>query len=226
MDHQGDFQVLVEDRRKAGALPPRFEKIEIDFKASRVLCIAGDFTKFDVHAVQQINRNLELIRYVRFGEDLLSLELINGEELSQPTPEASAPPPPGIDALPGQEGGAHTATTVSQYMASAPQELIALYEALREHLLGIAEDVKEKVNLDYIAFRRLKNFACVEVHPQTKRILVFLKVDPAVLALEKDFSRDVRKIGHFGTGDLELSLRSMEDLEKAKSLIQQSYDAS
>ena len=42
----------------------------------------------------------------------------------------------------------------------------------------------------------------------------------------KGFTRDVRKIGHFGTGDLEIRIRSDEDLEKAKSLLLESYEAS
>jgi len=35
----------------------------------------ADFTKYDAHAVQQINRNIELIRYRRFGDELFLLEL-------------------------------------------------------------------------------------------------------------------------------------------------------
>jgi len=62
--------------------------------------------------------------------------------------------------------------------------------------------------------------------PQPKKVLVFLKVDPSGVEMEKDFSRDVRGIGHFGTGDLELSIRSLVDLEKAKPFILQSYEGS
>ena len=43
--------------------------------------------------------------------------------------------------------------------------------------------------------------------------------------LVERFSRDVREIGHFGTGDLELRIDSLEDFERAKPLIEQSYDA-
>lgn len=97
---------------------------------------------------------------------------------------------------------------------------------LRDYLHSMGDDVQEKANLDYIAFRRLKNFACVEVHSQPKRLLVFLKVDPSGVEMEEGFTRDVRTIGHFGTGDLELSIRSVEDLEKAKQFILQSYEGS
>ncbi|OLP43063.1 hypothetical protein BJF95_19165 [Rhizobium oryziradicis] len=54
--------------------------------------------------------------------------------------------------------------------------------------------------------------------------LVFLKLDPSNVELQDGFSRDVRNIGHFGTGDLELSLRSLEDFEKAQPLFVRAYE--
>ena len=53
-----------------------------------------------------------------------------------------------------------------------------------------------------------------------------LKVDPETVVLEEGFSRDVTEIGHFGTGNLQLSLRTMEDFAKAQSLIRRSYEGS
>jgi predicted transport protein len=50
-----------------------------------------------------------------------------------------------------------------------------------------------------------------------------LKVDPSTVQLEPGFSRDVTSIGHWGTGDLELTLQSLADLERAKPLIERSY---
>ena len=72
----------------------------------------------------------------------------------------------------------------------------------------------------------IKNFACVEFRPSTSKILVFVKVDPASVELEEGFTRDVSKVGHFGTGDLEITLSSASDLERAKPLIERSYEAS
>jgi predicted transport protein len=42
--------------------------------------------------------------------------------------------------------------------------------------------------------------------------------------LEKGFTRDVRNVGHFGTGDLEITIGSDDDLERAKPLIVKSYE--
>ena len=40
------------------------------------------------------------------------------------------------------------------------------------------------------------------------------------------FTRDVSKVGHFGTGDLEITLSTAEDLARAEPLIRRSYEAS
>ena len=46
------------------------------------------------------------------------------------------------------------------------------------------------------------------------------------ITLEPGFTRDVSNIGHYGTGDLEITLGTPDDLDRAKPLIQRSYDAS
>ncbi|HEY8543743.1 MAG TPA: DUF5655 domain-containing protein [Acidimicrobiales bacterium] len=84
----------------------------------------------------------------------------------------------------------------------------------------------KKVTQVYIAFRRIKNFACVEVHPQLKKLVLYLKVDPDSIPLEAGFTRDVRSIGHFGTGDLEVTVTSLADLDRAKPLVVASYESS
>ncbi|ULH15488.1 DUF5655 domain-containing protein [Deinococcus sp. KNUC1210] len=76
----------------------------------------------------------------------------------------------------------------------------------------------------YFAFRRLKNFVCVVPVPQKSALLLYLKLDLAVVDLEEGFSRDVSKIGHWATGDLELTIRNDKDLERAKPLIRLAYE--
>ena len=48
----------------------------IDWSMPRVVCVAGDFTKYDESAIKQMNRNISLIRYKKFGEDLLMFCLL------------------------------------------------------------------------------------------------------------------------------------------------------
>ena len=56
LDHKAEFELLV--MNKVGKEISQ----EIEWSSPRLLCIAGDFTKYDAHATQQMGRNIELIR--------------------------------------------------------------------------------------------------------------------------------------------------------------------
>ena len=36
---------------------------DIEWDGARLICIASDFTKYDEHAIKQIDKNIELMRY-------------------------------------------------------------------------------------------------------------------------------------------------------------------
>ncbi len=209
LDHKAEFELLVQ--KKLGQQPSR----EIEWSVPRLLCIAGDFTKYDEHAVAQINRNIELIRYRRYGDELLLFELVNAVTVDNGAGAEN-------DAKPARK----TSKGVAGYLADANEELTDLYEALKNFCLSLGDDVQMKALKYYIAFKRIKNFACVEVHPTRGTVLVYLKLDPDSIELIDGFTRDVRDLGHYGTGNLEVTLRFMDDLDKAKPLILQSYEAS
>jgi predicted transport protein len=223
LDHRKEFQWLVMEKLGSAAAQ------EVDWSAPRLLCIAGDFTRYDEHAVKQIARNIELIRYRRFDGDFLLLELVHAPK--QPRPE-NASPAPGqpIEGLTKKTVADEPDIYLSQRIAYRVQqsdvELRDLFEASRQFLLSLGDDVQVKELKNYVAFKRLKNFACLEIYPQAKVVIIYLKVDPKSLDLQDGFSRDVTNIGHFGTGDLEISMRTMDDFAKAQPLMRRSYEGS
>jgi predicted transport protein len=115
---------------------------------------------------------------------------------------------------------------VLDYLTKAPEPLKNLYSDLDAQLLALGDDIQKTARKNYFAYKRLKNFACVEVHPQSRALLVYLKVDPETIELQPGFSRDVRGIGHFGTGGLELRLKDSDDLARAEQLLFASYEVS
>jgi predicted transport protein len=62
--------------------------------------------------------------------------------------------------------------------------------------------------------------------PSQNLLLVWVKVAPESIQTEDGFTRDVSSIGHWGTGDLEITLRTMSNLEKARPLLEKSYESS
>lgn len=73
----------------------------------------------------------------------------------------------------------------------------------------------------YIAYRISQNIVCMEV--QRKRVRLYLKLDPREVTGPPGISRDMTNIGHFGTGDLEISVGNESDLEAAKPFIEMAY---
>ena len=211
MNHRGDFEMLV--LKVIGQEAAQ----NVEWSAPRLICIAGDFSKYDGHAIKQMNRNIELIRYMRFGEDLLLLEQVNSVS-------APANVSPGTTAAISSSAGTRS-KTVSEFLARADEELTDRFEAVREYMENLGDDVQLNTLKYYFAYKRIKNFACVEVHTRTSKLLVYVKVDPDSIDLEEGFTRDVRSIGHYGTGDLEITLCSMGDFEKAKPLFERSYQS-
>ncbi len=207
MDHRGDFEILVRDKFGKDAAQA------IEWSAPRLICIASDFTKYDTHAVKQMSRNIELIRYRAFSNDLLLLDLLTSVSTA-PTPVASAP------------GKVNKYKTNLESLADASEELANLYADIEGYLLELGDDVVRKVVKNYFAFKRIKNFACVEIKPSIDTVRLYLKVDPASIQLEAGFTRDVRNVGHFGTGDLEVTVKAHRDFERAKAMILKSYEAS
>lgn len=111
-------------------------------------------------------------------------------------------------------------------MEGAGPDLLNLYMDIESFMLGLGDDVTKKILRHYIAFRRIKNFVCVEVKPTIETIRMYLKLDPDTVKPEEGFTRDVRNIGHYGTGDLEVTVRSRDDWERAKLLVVKSYEMS
>lgn len=129
---------------------------QVLWSGPRLICVAGDYTRYDVHAVR----------------------------------ERTAEP------------------------AAAADEV----------LLGLGDGVTKVQRKQDSAYRRLRNFASV-CPPQRTKVHVYLSLDPAGVDLVPDFTRNVTGLGHHGTGDLEVRLRTERDLEHAQALFRAGYAA-
>ncbi|MBQ3550552.1 MAG: DUF91 domain-containing protein [Clostridia bacterium] len=207
LDHKADFKLLVMEvlgKEKAD---------EIDWSMPCVICIANDFTKFDEHAVNQMQRNIKLVRYRKFGDDLIALEHLNAPHV-QPVPVDSV-------TLPAKKS-VYKEKDFKQYFAEAGEKNQNLFYSIKEYILSLGDDISENQLKLYVAFKKAKNVVCVEVYQMS--ILLHLKLNPDTVDLVPGFIEDVRTKGHWGTGDLRIFIKSVEDFEKAKHLIDRAYN--
>jgi predicted transport protein len=200
-DHRAEFEALVRDRLGAPAAS------QVLWSAPRLICVAEDFTRYDRHAVGEIRRCIDLIRYCFFGADLLGLEPV--------VTSAARYRSPGM--------GSGRAERIPKER-SANDGIAQLWDALNEMLVSLGEDVRRIERKQYRAYRRLRNFACVS-RGRRSEVLVYLRADPKEVDMVPGFTRDVTCLGHHGTGDLEVRLRTEKDLERAGDLLRLSYAA-
>jgi predicted transport protein len=222
MDHKKEVEWLV--LKKIGAQAAE----NVDWSNPRVICIAGDFTKYDQHAVKQMPGNIELLRYRRYGDDLLLLELVHAPSFRTASGASAAKETanPVLPGSPHNDADPYLSQRISYRISQMSGALKDVFDAVYQYLSNIGDDVQVSEKKLYVAFKRIKNFACLEVYPQAKVVTVHLKIDPSTIQLEEGFTRDVSNIGHFGTGDLQVSIRTMQDFERAQSLFNNSYEKS
>ncbi|MFL4492413.1 DUF5655 domain-containing protein [Streptomyces sp. VTCC 41912] len=193
----------------------------IDWSRPRMVCIAASFSHHDRVAVQRLPERIDLVRYRVFEGDLLSLLLVDSSPGSSRAPssrrnrerDAVADNTPTAPVVPASSGP-----------SLVPDCLRDLYAELDDALTAWGE-IEVAPLRHYIAYRRLVNVASVIFRPKHEAILVYLRLDPGTVTLEEGFTRDMRGIGHLGTGDLEVRLASAADLEKAAPLIRRAFEA-
>lgn len=212
-DHKGDFQIAV--NKKYG------KEIEVDWGDVRVICLAPEFKKYDLHAVQVMGANIELWQYKLYENGILNIEEIYRKN-SLASEENSGKNPVMVEAAKkGAETKKYGVFTVEEHLAKLDSELIELCNSIRDYITALDSSIEESAKKQYIAYKTSQNFVCLET--LKRKITLFLKLNPSEINPMPAQARDVRSCGHWGTGDLELTIKSMSDFEATKHLINEAY---
>lgn len=112
--------------------------------------------------------------------------------------------------------------TFEQHIEGKSEHIRTIAFSVREFMLGLDPMMEEAPKKLYVAYRTTQNIVCMEV--QKQRVALFLKLDPKQNPGPPGISRDVSQRGHFGTGDLEVNVKTLQDLEAAFPFIKQAYE--
>jgi len=217
-DHKGDFEVAA--KAKLG------NKTTILWDDVRVICLAPSYKKFDIHAVQVMGASIELWTYRLFSNRTLYIEEIQQKDMGGADVIAASSQKNPVMVAAGKKAALSRKTNTysfEAYIQERPAALRELALAIQEYVMGLDTAIEQTPKKYYVAYRTTQNIVCMEV--QKKKVLLFLKLDPGKVSLEAGYTRDMTNIGHYGTGDVEVTLNSLKDLERAKPLIEQAYNA-
>ena len=115
----------------------------------------------------------------------------------------------------------------AQVKACLPAPLLHTLDALENLVQSFGDDVQCKELRLYTAFKTLRNFATVVL--QRSRLLVYLHLDAAsyVQQIQQHIpaTRDASAIGHWGTGDVEVPITHIAELQALEPYLRLAYEA-
>ncbi|MBP7795707.1 MAG: DUF262 domain-containing protein [Elusimicrobiales bacterium] len=97
-----------------------------------------------------------------------------------------------------------------------------VFEAFRKEVLALDSCVTEEILKLYVAYKAEINF--VDVVPQATGLKLFLNIAFHEISDPKKICRDVSGVGHWGNGDVEVGLSSLEELPYVMGLVRQSFE--
>ena len=216
-DHKGDFEIAAQ--KVLG------NNIEIDWSDIRVICIAPNYKKYDLHAVQVMGANIELWRYQLFSNQSLYLEEVfhNTTSNTPVTLNQTAKNPvmvaAGKKAAITRNIGQYT---LESHLQNKSKEVIELMEALQDMIMGLDDSIEEIPKKYYIAYKSTQNILTVEV--RLRNLKIYLKLKPEDIPVNTPNYRDVSNIGHHGIGDVEFTITNLNELIDTKPFIELAYN--
>ena len=210
VDHKGDFAIAAHEKLGTDTF--------IDWSHPRLVLIAEKFSVYDKYAVNRIGANIELWIYRRYGDDLFYLE-----PLYIPAQKEKKEPSKTTTKSEEQLVEIDRYSIEDHHLHNRTDQIRELFEQLRQKIFSLADEgeIIEKANKTYIGYVYGKNFC--EVRIQTNFLKLWIDIPYDDLNDPYNLARDVSKIGHYGTGQVELKLINPEDVEKIIYLIEQAY---
>jgi len=110
------------------------------------------------------------------------------------------------------------------HVGSKPREVVELFKTIDSFCRGFDPvNTQRKYLAKYVKYSCGKNIFCC-VHLQKSGLRVWLKLIYSEIENPPEYVRDVSRVGHWGVGNVELTIDSIEKFRNVKYLIQKSFE--
>ena len=209
LNHKDEFRWLVQKKLVDTEIDKK-AVAKLNFDNVLVYCVANSFGKYDPAAVRIIGKNIRLVRYAK-GDSCIALDFLN-------SPSTGVP----------KMGFEHESKLAIIYH-TASEPVTSIVDEVRHYMLSLGDDVSEHFLQTYLAIKKIRNIVCVKIG--TAKVTLYLQLDPAKYMADECYQelvqnnrmRDVSGIGHNGTGNLECTIETPEQLEAIKPLLEAAY---
>jgi predicted transport protein len=102
-----------------------------------------------------------------------------------------------------------------------PQSTFELFKELRTKILSLSSSITEKYNKMYVGYSADGNIC--EVRIQRNQLKIWADIEKQEISDPLNLCRDVSNIGHYGPGDIELSVSNAGEINDVLDIIKQAY---
>jgi predicted type IV restriction endonuclease/predicted transport protein len=231
------FEVSIEPRESEGLsidqIAAQLNRLAKDSLAEGVLDRLGT----EIFTTGKVRKALDCLftetpsNFIRLVRKAISDDSVTPSQIQQALGRiwhASAPAPSGVKPkatrAERQQRWKESEYTEADHTTGKPTEVVELYRALDRLCQDLAPGrITRAYKAKYITWAVHKWIFCC-AHLQQGGLRVWVKTDPKALDPSQHFARDVSRVGHWGTGDVELALNSLERLQETAVFLRQSFE--
>jgi predicted transport protein len=189
---------------------------DVDWSQSKVIFISPQFTKYQKQAINFRDLPIKLWEINKFANGTILFNELKSPEMSESITVVSR-----SSEIVQKISKEIKVYTEEDHLNGLPNETVELYQALKERILALGDNIEVRPRKLYIGFAASSNF--VDLHPQKNQLKLWINLPKGALDDPKKMARDVSEVGHWGNGDYQVLVESSENIDYLMVLIRQSY---
>lgn len=209
LENKADFIVEYNESCKGN-----IQRKDVDWSQTRVIFVSTSFTENQKLATNFKDIAIELYEVKQYEGGIIAINPIKKSASA-----TSIQPLTEKDEAIRNVSKEIKVYTEDDHLKNKSDSIIELYEAFKEAILNLSDNVEIQARKDYIAFK--KNSNIVDITIQRKGLKMWINLKKGNLDDPKNITRDVSSTGHWGNGDYELTINDTTNLEYIMSLAKQ-----
>ncbi|MGG7177439.1 DUF5655 domain-containing protein [Clostridium paraputrificum] len=190
---------------------------DVDWSQSRVIFVSPVFNNYQKESINFKDLPFELWEVKRFSNNTVYFNQIKSSKNSESIKTISTRSTE-VDIV-NKEVKVYTE---EQHLNNSSEEIIELYEKIKDFILSLDDTIEIKAKKLEIGFAYNKKIM-IDIHLQKRALKMWLNCKIGTLDDPRAIARDVSNTGHWGNGDYEIHISNDDDIEYIFSLIKQIY---
>jgi predicted transport protein len=197
-----EFERIVKENEKT-------KSIQVDWSKIRLICIAKEYSKWDMSLIKHLDTNIECWAYSYHKDELdLHLDPIINQYKKEKVYERS-------------NSSSVKEVTLEDHRNKADEDGKALLDKLREEIFELGDDINEGFTPNYIKY--YVNTTFLGLHVRKKHLVMQLRVDEDKFKDPQKMAKDISNRNWTVTREVRLS--NSEEMPYILSLIKQAYES-